>query len=538
MVFTDYSGIRTTEGFSSELVPALKEKFEQLLNLSEYIETKPIIVSNTAVQKLCLVAGLAQNHTRNKQVLEDLKLVSSGSIHETVFIHDNRSILWSAILKLRYKDTDVDLSNGPIFRRAVSYELLQGAKYLLENNHYSEWMFSQYSHSSRFRNKIPILKLSIGKYVYDDEEESASEMKAELDVNSSAIPNTQIIIAGTTGAGKSNLIALLIQELRKRSIESDYPVNFLLFDYKGEFSDPDNAAWLSEFEVDSSVILNPVEKPLPFNPFKDFTDRPINEINLYATELSTAIRAIDSGAQVSANMSNRLTEAIINAYKKQQQKSITFQQILNAYTLLQPEHEQEKDDSVKSVLKQLIRNSLFDEVDTVNLVKQSFIINLQSFPKDGILARAVVYFIIAKLNTIYEKLPKQITNDDYVEIRHFTVIDEAHYMLNFDNKPLRDLIAVGRNKGLSIILATQNMDAYKSQHFDFYANAYYPLIMKQQSINTTVVKDLFGVAGKELEEIREAISGLQKGELIVKDQEATQLGIGRKFKKIKINKLI
>jgi len=47
-------------------------------------------------------------------------------------------------------------------------------------------------------------------------------------------------------------------------------------------------------------------------------------------------------------------------------------------------------------------------------------------------------------------------------------------LLDFDNRPLREFIATGRNKGLSIILATQNMDSYKSEHFDFYANAQYP----------------------------------------------------------------
>ena len=91
---------------------------------------------------------------------------------------------------------------------------------------------------------------------------------------------------------------------------------------------------------------------------------------------------------------------------------------------------------------------------------------MDGFPKEGPIAKAIVYFIISKLNTIYEKLPKQKTSDECVELRHFTIIDEAHYMLDFDNKPLRDLIAVGRNKGLSIILATQNMDSFKSKHFD------------------------------------------------------------------------
>ena len=118
---------------------------------------------------------------------------------------------------------------------------------------------------------------------------------------------------------------------------------------------------------------------------------------------------------------------------------------------------------------------------------------MDSFPKDGPIAKAIVYFIVSKLNNIYEQLLKQVVSDEYVQIRHFTIIDEAHYMLDFDNRPLRNLIAVGRNKGLSIILATQNMDQFKSKYFDFYANAQYPLIMKQQSIADGVIKDLFGV---------------------------------------------
>ena len=43
------------------------------------------------------------------------------------------------------------------------------------------------------------------------------------------------------------------------------------------------------------------------------------------------------------------------------------------------------------------------------------------------------------------------------------------------------------------------------------ANAQYPLIMKQQSINDSVIKDLFGVSGNKFQEIQQAISGLKKG---------------------------
>lgn len=199
----------------------------------------------------------------------------------------------------------------------------------------------------------------------------------------------------------------------------------------------------------------------------------------------------------------------------------------------------EKDDSVTSVLKQLVRNRLFASEDQVNLVDECFIIKMNSFPKDGPIAKAIVYFIISKLNDLYEQLPKQAVNEEYVQIRHFTIIDEAHYMLGFNNRPLRNLIAVGRNKGLSIILATQNMESFKSKYFDYYANAQYPLIMKQQTIADGVVKDLFGVSGKEFQDIKSAIAGLQKGELIIKDNTMSELGLGgKKYKKMKVTRLI
>lgn len=83
------------------------------------------------------------------------------------------------------------------------------------------------------------------------------------------------------------------------------------------------------------------------------------------------------------------------------------------------------------------------------------------------------------------------------------------------------------------------MDSFKSKHFDFYANAQYPLIMKQQTIADSVVKDLFGVSGRDYQEIKQAIAGLQKGELIIKDNTLAELGLSNKvYKKIKVTHLI
>lgn len=83
------------------------------------------------------------------------------------------------------------------------------------------------------------------------------------------------------------------------------------------------------------------------------------------------------------------------------------------------------------------------------------------------------------------------------------------------------------------------MDSFKSKYFDFYANAQYPLIMKQQTIADSVVKDFFGVSGRDYQEIKQAIAGLQKGELIIKDNTLAELGLSNKvYKKIKVTHLI
>jgi len=526
----NFQGIREAEGLK-EILSDIRINIEQRINLNKYSHQKSVTLNGNKIMRICLLAGLSCPDERTFEEIEAVQLSkTSNRVFDSFFTTHNLSTIYSAMFKLRYSKLPIDWDNLNIKSKLFNAEMFRGRQLLLNDTVLDEWLLNTNSFSGSGKaGRIPYLNLNIGTY--------EDSIPALLNLNGRDITNTQILVAGTTGSGKSNLLAVLLNEIRSLSIESPYPVNFLLFDYKGEFSDPANNAWLNLFEVDRSSILDPISAPLPFNPFKDFVGKAQNEINLYSTELATAICSIDN-ARMSANMSNRLSEAIIDSYKRTQNKAVSFDMILKEYTSQQPERDRDKDDSIKSVLKQLIRTNLFAKEDTVDLIKESFIVKMDGFPKDGPIAKAIVYFIVSKLNTIYEKLPKQAMDDDCVELRHFSIIDEAHYMLGFDNKPLRDLIAVGRNKGLSIILATQNMDSYKSEYFDFYANAQYPLIMKQQSINDGVLKDLFGVSGNEFQEIKQAISGLQKGELIIKNPTAIALGMGKRYKKIKVSHLI
>lgn len=472
--------MRILEG-THDLLEEVKYAIEQKLNLSDYSDmVRPVVLNFTTVMRICLLVGLSDKTPRSKSKVEKLQ-TSAGMqpLGGSFFTKSNIKEVFVALIKMRYSDIDADWQNSTFLSKVLYSEMMRGKSILMEEGGIDEWLHFCPLRGGKSLMDIPELNLYIGQY--------EDEMDAALDINSTAIPNTQILIAGTTGSGKSNLLAVLINQIRMASA--------------------------------------------------DTTGRPVNEIHLYSTTLANAICAISS-AKIGALMDNRLSEAIINAYKAKNQKPITFQEVFDHYTMLMPEKKQGDMDSVKSVLNQLILNNIFAEEDKVDLVKGCYIINLGKFDKEGIMAKAIVYFVTSKLNNIYEQLPPQAKNEDRVELRHFTIIDEAHYMLGFENKPLQNLIAVGRNKGMSIILATQNMDSFKKASFDFYANAQYPLIMKQQQQNDGVLKDLFGVSGMALQELKQAIAGLQKGELITKDAQAMALGIGKHWKKIKVTHLI
>ena len=152
------------------------------------------------------------------------------------FTKDNKKSLFSALLKLRYKDCEVDWQNSSVVGRIVAKEIYRGIAYLSEDDNNLNAFFFASSDRRHSGNSIPALELLIGEY--------AEDMAAKLNINGSSVSNAQILVAGATGSGKTNLLAVLINQFRTLSTETPYPVNFLLFDYKGEFSDPSNACLL------------------------------------------------------------------------------------------------------------------------------------------------------------------------------------------------------------------------------------------------------------------------------------------------------
>lgn len=293
------------DDIQERLMP-LKQLIEKKINLSEYPEyTKSATITNNALMRICLFVGLSQDVDRVNEKTEPMTFKRSQRFVPTFFTVMGFKALFSALIKIKYQDCNIDFSSSGAVGRIVNQEIFRGIEILKNEQSLDEWLNSQTYFGGKNRaGSIPILDLLIGTYEDD--------IEAKLDVNSRKISNTQILIAGTTGSGKSNLLAVLIHQLRTLSIDSAYPVNFLLFDYKGEFSDPANSSWLGLFETNEDAILRPMEKPLPFTPFRDFTGATTNELYLYAQSMSLALSSIDA-TRASATMNNRLTEAIIDA---------------------------------------------------------------------------------------------------------------------------------------------------------------------------------------------------------------------------------
>lgn len=258
MSVINLQNIRQSEGLMDELFD-IRNKIEQRINLEKYsVNVKPVSLNGNKIMRICLLAGLTNKEHRDLNAIEQIQLSKSGNrIFETLFTLHNLGAAYSALLKLRYMDCQVDWENTVIKSKIINAEILRGRNVLLNDGVLDDWLINTTGTINGGKTgSIPFLNLNIGSYEDD--------IPAALNLNGKDIPNTQILIAGTTGSGKSNLLAVLLNEIRALSIESYYPVNFLLFDYKGEFSDPANNHWLQLFECDRTAILDPIISPLPF----------------------------------------------------------------------------------------------------------------------------------------------------------------------------------------------------------------------------------------------------------------------------------
>ncbi len=207
----NFSNTRQMEGLFDAISP-VKELIESKINLSRTADReKRISLNQNKVMRICFIVGLGLTAKRTEDDFKDIQLsVSSLRIVPSFFTLHDLSTLYSALLKLRYADLNIDWTQNATLSRIIAAEMLRGRDYLLADNNLDSFLYAM-SNKLAIAKDIPVLNLLIGNY--GDE-----EMEATLDINSRAITNSQIIIAGATGSGKTNLLAVLIQQFRMLSV--------------------------------------------------------------------------------------------------------------------------------------------------------------------------------------------------------------------------------------------------------------------------------------------------------------------------------
>ena len=186
----------------------VKSALEQRINLSEYSENVQTLVLNySVVLRICLLAGLSDKSPRSVEDVESSNLrVSNTPYATTFFTKANIGHLFAILIKLRYHDVEANWQDGRWLSKVVGREILRGREILLKEGGIDNWLRFVPQRGGKTADDIPALNLNIGEY--------ENGINASLDINSREVANTQILVAGTTGSGKSNLLAVLIHEIR------------------------------------------------------------------------------------------------------------------------------------------------------------------------------------------------------------------------------------------------------------------------------------------------------------------------------------
>ena len=179
---------------SAEQLADVKAKIESEINLKGVDSNiRSIVLPGTVIERTCMLVGLSD---KGERIVEDISNILTSRKNEPYpASFFNKSIIKrtiTALIKMRYNELDLDLSSPAMLSKVLGYEMLRGRDILMKEGAVNEWL--TYSPNKRSGNgiiEIPALDLRIGKY--------ENGLDATLDMNSTNVAKTQIVIGGSIG---------------------------------------------------------------------------------------------------------------------------------------------------------------------------------------------------------------------------------------------------------------------------------------------------------------------------------------------------
>ena len=135
MSIINFSNTRQMEGLLDE-ISQVKDLIESKINLSRVADReKRVSLTLNKVMRICFIVGLSVTVERKEDDFKDIQLsTSSARIVPSFFTMHDLSTLYSALLKLRYANLNIDWSQNATVSRIIAAEMLRGRNYLLEEN--------------------------------------------------------------------------------------------------------------------------------------------------------------------------------------------------------------------------------------------------------------------------------------------------------------------------------------------------------------------------------------------------------------------
>jgi hypothetical protein len=260
-------------------------------------------------------------------------------------------------------------------------------------------------------------------------------------------------LAGAPGTGKSQVLLRLLAQISAL----DDACGFVLLDYKGDLAT--NSAFLSRT---GARVVRPGTSPVPINPFHlpDGVD-----VRLAPRSFAEVLTSVVPGMGPVQTL--LLTRAMESAYAEAIRKGHGYPALADVAAAVLEVYAAEgrSADSVTAGLNDLAGLGLFaerSEYDHNSLFRSRLVIDLNTL---GPLRDFVAFVLVEFLHQAARGLPEARFDGakKLRELRGIVAVDEAHYYLRRQCRPLLELIRIGRSKGVPVFLSSQSIEDFRTQ---------------------------------------------------------------------------